>query len=152
MGKCENSIFPDCFDIFTKLHGMSSDNFKYVKYQFYRKVSRVSHGCTKTTQVTTHKHRYQTVSIPKIYTKAPKFQQKGIIFIWPQRRKFYHIEEITLFTWLLAHALFWLNTMYLLPNGAVLPVKQPPWIYRPPLRRPEYRDYIIEPDWDSGHL
>ncbi|KAJ8964021.1 hypothetical protein NQ317_000665 [Molorchus minor] len=139
---------PECLDIFSKINGISSDNLRYVKNQFYRKVSKITQDGT-ITQITTHKHIYQSVSIPKIYAKPPKFQQKGIIFVWPQRRKFYHSEEITLISWILAHALFWLNAMNLLPSGAALPIKQPPWKYTPLLRKPENRDYIIEPDWDS---
>ncbi|KAJ8910331.1 hypothetical protein NQ315_005627 [Exocentrus adspersus] len=112
---------------------MNSDNFKYVKTHFYRRVTEITNGCAKTT---------------KSFSRSPKFQQKGIIFVWPQRRKVYHSEEMTFITWLLAHTLFWLNNMYLLPCGAAVPLKQPPWEYKPPIRKPENRDYIIEPDWD----
>lgn len=137
-----------CFEIFAKINGKRSDNFKYVRTQFYRKISEITDGCTATTKAV-HKHKYRTVSIPKSYSKSPKFRQKGIVFIWPQRKKVYHREEMILVTWFLAHALFWLNNMNLLPNGAATPLKQPPWEYRPPAKKPENRDYIIEPDWGS---
>lgn len=148
MSEFPQNKYTGCFEVFANINGMNSDNFKYVKTQFYSRVSEVTNTYTKTTR-SVHKHKYRTVSIPKSYSKSPKFQQKGIIFVWPQRKKVRHSEEMTLITWLVAHVLFWLNNMNLLPSGAALPLKQPPWEYKPPVRKPENRDYIIEPDWDS---
>lgn len=140
--------FTGCFELFAKINGMNSDNFKFVKTQFYRRVSEITSTCQDATQVI-HKHKYQTVSIPKSCSTSPKFQQKGLIFVWPQRRRINHCEEVTLVAWLLAHVLYWLNNLHLFPSGAALPLKQPPWEYVAPVRKPENRDYIIEPDWDS---
>lgn len=148
MSEVPQNQFAGCFEIFANINGKNSDNFKYVKTQFYRKISEITNGYTETTK-TVSKHKYQTVSTPKSYSKSPKFGQKGIIFIWPQRKKVYHSEEMTMITWFLAHALFWLNNMNLLPSGAAVPLKQPPWEYCPPARKPENRDYIIEPDWNT---
>ncbi|KAG5898831.1 hypothetical protein JTB14_018791 [Gonioctena quinquepunctata] len=147
-GSYVTNHFSGCFEFFAKLNGKHSENFKFVRTQFYRKVSRITEGDV-TSQITIEKHKYQKVSIPKFYRKVPRFQQKGIIFVWPQKKRLYKCEEMTTFAWVLSHTLFWLYNMNLLPSGSVLPIEQPPWKYEPPLRKPENRDYIIEPDWES---
>ncbi|CAG9823436.1 unnamed protein product [Phaedon cochleariae] len=134
---------------FSKIGGMKSENLGYFRTQFYQKVTRTSDDLQSTTQVTVQKHRYQKVSIPRTHSRAPKFLQKGIIFIWPQKKRLHRKQQLTLFTWVLSHMLYWFYTMNLLPSGSVLPLQGPPWKYEPPIRKPENRDYIIEPDWDS---
>lgn len=39
-----------------------------------------------------------------------------------------------------------------LQSYLVFPLNQPPWNYKVPLPKPENRDYIIEPDWDSLYV
>lgn len=45
-------------------------------------------------------------------------QQKGIILVWPQRRRFYKNKEVAFLVWFLAHTLYWLHITHILPNGA----------------------------------
>lgn len=47
-----------------------------------------------------------------------RFKQKGIVFVWPQRRRFFKCKEITFFAWFLAHSLYWLHIINFLPNNA----------------------------------
>jgi hypothetical protein len=60
---------------------------------------------------------YKKILIPKDLNK-PKFQQKGLIFVWPQKRtSFYYNKEMIWLTWMLAHALYWLHVVDILPTG-----------------------------------
>lgn len=106
------------------------------------------------------------------FNEIRQFKQKGIIFVWPQRRRFFKSKEITLVAWFLANTFYWLHVMHFLPNGAgiyntkfgdsVLQssnplaalslIHEPPWNFRQPIPKPENRDYIIEPDWDSLYV
>ncbi|CAH1965851.1 unnamed protein product [Acanthoscelides obtectus] len=55
-----------CFDLFAKFNGIQSENYKYVKTQFYSKVSRLSASCGTATTITHQRrtqHTYQKVSI-----------------------------------------------------------------------------------------
>ncbi|XP_044267568.1 uncharacterized protein LOC123013222 isoform X1 [Tribolium madens] len=94
---------------------------------------------------------YKKILIPKNLNK-PKFQQKGLIFVWPQKRtSFFYNKEMIWLSWVVAHALYWLYVIDILPTGTAVPFKQPPWKYEPPLHRPKSRDFIIEPDWESHY-
>ncbi|CAH1114485.1 unnamed protein product [Psylliodes chrysocephalus] len=139
--------FSGCFEIFAKFNTINADNFKYVKTQFYRKVIK-NQTFETTSQISIQNHKYQRVSIPRLYYRTPKYQQKGIIFIWPQKRKFFRYKELIYVAWLASHLLFWLYTINILPSGGVLPIEQPPWNFELPIRKPDTRDYIIEPDWN----
>ncbi|CAG9859010.1 unnamed protein product, partial [Phyllotreta striolata] len=138
--------FSGCLEIFAKFNSIKAENFKYIKTQFYRKVIK-SHTFDAS-DVSSEHHKYQTVSIPKSYCNTPRFQQKGIIFIWPQKRKFFRYKELIYVAWFTSHLLYWLYIVNILPSGGVLPLEQPPWNFEILLRKPENRDYIIEPDWD----
>lgn len=143
-----------CFEIFAKFSGMNVESSKYAKTQFYRKVSTttaIHNGRIEISKTTTQKHKYQRVSTLSSSINAPKFQKKGIIIIWPQRKRIYQSGPIIFVTWFLSHAIFWLQTMNLFPSGTSVPFKQPPWNYSPPARKPERRDFIIEPDWKSQY-
>nr|CAH7729322.1 unnamed protein product [Callosobruchus chinensis] len=145
-----------CFDLFAKFNGIQSENYKYVKTQFYRKVSRLSASCDTTT--VTHqrrtKHTYQKVSIPKGRARVSRYQQKGIIFLWPQRRKTQPLNDLVWMVRVIAHALYWLQAVHLLPNGHTLLLTPPPPWHQVERRfcKPQARDYIIEPDWDSSSV
>lgn len=79
------------------------------------------------------------------------FFSVGIIFVWPQRKKYYYAREFALALRILSQTFFWLYVANVFPCGSVLPLSKPPWKYKPPLPKPENRDYIIEPDWDSQY-
>lgn len=117
-------------------------------------------------------NNYRKILIPKDLNKQPKFQQKGLIFVWPQKRTVYHNNKKLLWlTWMLAHGLYWMHLIDVLPSGTgnfdfqetafylsfiinilAVPFEQPPWKYdTPTLHRPHSRDFIIEPDWDSHY-
>lgn len=94
---------------------------------------------------------------------------KGLVFIWPQKRNFHYEREYTLVVRVLAQILYWLSEIGLFPAGSGscthlssctcvsmlfsgLPFKQPPWYIKPPIPKPENRDYIIEPDWNTVYF
>lgn len=60
---------------------------------------------------------YKKILIPKNLNK-PKFQQKGLIFVWPQKRaSFFYNKEMIWLSWFVAHALYWLYVFDILPSG-----------------------------------
>ncbi|XP_022902915.2 uncharacterized protein [Onthophagus taurus] len=76
---------------------------------------------------------------------------KGLVFVWPKRRRFYYEKELSCLLWMVSNGLYWMHVINLFPNGAALPLEEPPWNYTPPLPIPQTREYIIEPDWDSTY-
>lgn len=152
----KNQITTYCFQVFAKFSDMTTPpNIKYAHTQCYRKVAK-----RKVTQkedrnkssVIIHQETYQRVSSLISTGTIPKFEKKGIIFIWPHRKRLYYSTEIIFITWFLSHAFFWLHNLNLFPSGTNLPFEQPPWNYSPPARKPERRDFIIEPEWDSQYF
>lgn len=63
--------------------------------------------------------RYNNI-VPHIknYQKIEQSPQKGLIFIWPQRRKSYCMEKLTLLMRILANSLYWCHAVNLYPNGS----------------------------------
>ncbi|KAL3280866.1 hypothetical protein HHI36_004094 [Cryptolaemus montrouzieri] len=95
---------------------------------------------------------YQKFSVPESTETSVENTDKrkgGLIFIWPQKRKFYRHKELIFSAWFLAHVFYWMHLLQLLPTDHVLNIKCPPWNYEPPFRKPIVRDFIIEPDWNS---
>lgn len=144
-----------CFEIFAKFSGMTAKNSKYARTQFYRTTSKktaIEKRSKDEPKFTLENHKkYQTVSTLNANIPVPKFQKKGIIFIWPQRKRIYYSRHLISITWFLSHTFFWLHVINLFPSGTDLPFNQPPWNYSPPARKPERRDFIIEPDWDTKY-
>lgn len=64
-----------------------------------------------------HRHYVQN-TVPKKSDKLFQTQEKGIIFIWPQTRKYYYERELCLLTKLIAHVLYWLHIGNLFPGCA----------------------------------
>ena len=64
-------------------------------------------------------YRYNNI-VPQIknYQKIEQSPQKGLIFIWPQRRKSYCMEKLTLLMQILANSLYWCHAVNLYPNGS----------------------------------
>ena len=61
---------------------------------------------------------YKKILIPKDMNKS-RFHQRGLIFVWPQKRpSFFYNKELIWLTWFLAHALYWLHVVGILPSGA----------------------------------
>lgn len=149
----KSNITTCCLEVFAKFTGMNAKSTKYARTQFYSTISTktVQKENTEQSQITIHKHKYQRVSTLDSSIRVPKFQKKGIIFIWPQRKSIYQSKQIIFVTWFLSHTFFWLHTLNLFPSGTNLPFNQPPWNYSRPVRKPERRDFIIEPDWDSKY-
>lgn len=151
----KSQISTCCFQIFVRLSGMSKESSKYATTKIYRRVSTkttVKKSGTERSEITSEEHNYQRISTLHSSINIPKFQKKGLIFIWPQRKRTYHSKQIIFISWFLSHTLYWLHTLHLFPSGSCLPFQQPPWNYSPPARKPERRDFIIEPDWDSQYL
>ncbi|XP_030746048.1 uncharacterized protein LOC115874886 [Sitophilus oryzae] len=143
-----------CLDIFVRINGIRSKNFKFVKTQFYQKIT--SSTVSKITPVSQlpwkglQNHRYEKVSTPKSGEYIPKFNQKGLVVVWPQPKKFPYTSELYVLTWLFAHTLYFLYVTTILPVGTVISMKRPPWNCRKKLKKlASKRDYFIEPDWDS---
>lgn len=65
-----------------------------------------------------YKQSYRKPRLLYGFNEIRQYKQKGIIFIWPQPRRFFKSKEITSIAWFLAQALYWLHVMHLLPNGA----------------------------------
>lgn len=97
-----------------------------------------------------HRHHKRTNRVNQISNTFKQTQPKGLIFVWPQKRKFRYEREMFFLTWFLAHGLYWLHLLNLFPNGSGMLLDQPPWKYTQPLPTPQSREYIIEPDWDSA--
>ncbi|KAK9879443.1 hypothetical protein WA026_006513 [Henosepilachna vigintioctopunctata] len=85
----------------------------------------------------------------EVSSEETKHKKGGLIFIWPQKRKFYRQNELIFSAWLLAQIFYWMQLIQIIPTDHVLNIECPPWNYEPPLRKPKVRDFIIEPDWDS---
>lgn len=49
--------------------------------------------------------------------EMPHSPRGGIIFEWPQRRKFYSEKELCFMGWIIAHALYWLHIIHIFPTG-----------------------------------
>lgn len=64
-----------------------------------------------------HRHHKRNC-VPRNNEKIIQTQQKGIIFIWPQKRKFYYQKELKLLLRFIAHSLYWLHVGNLFPCGA----------------------------------
>lgn len=148
-----NNFFTGCFENFAVINGMHNEKFKFIKTHFYRKVSALRQNCatSSTKQLVIeqkNKHKYKKVTIPKLNSRITRFQQKGIILIWMQKRKLWRNEKLTYLAWLLSQTFFILYILNILPCGAVLPLEPPLWKDKPLLVKP-VQDYIIEPDWDS---
>ncbi|XP_057669450.1 uncharacterized protein LOC130901840 isoform X1 [Diorhabda carinulata] len=144
--------FSGCFGILTKLNAKNTDNIKYSKTQFFQKVSKPSNSYDSSTRITVQTHKYQRVSTPESFVRTSKFQQKGIIFIWPQKKTHFRHHEVTFVAWIATHVLYWLYNLHVLPSGRVLPMKPPPWKFQYRIRKPDTRDYIIEPAWETSPI
>lgn len=152
----KNLLRTYCFEVFAKFSDMTtSANIKYAHTQCCKKVSikkNTQIENRKRTRVSTHKETYRRVSSLNSTETVQKFEKKGIIFIWPQRKRIYYSTELIFITWFLSHAFFWLHTLNLFPSGTNLALEQPLWNYVPPAKKPERRDFIIEPDWGSQNV
>ncbi|XP_057669451.1 uncharacterized protein LOC130901840 isoform X2 [Diorhabda carinulata] len=102
--------FSGCFGILTKLNAKNTDNIKYSKTQFFQKVSKPSNSYDSSTRITVQTHKYQRVSTPESFVRTSKFQQKGIIFIWPQKKT--HFRDISAES-------FWESLLYTRDNVTV---------------------------------
>lgn len=121
---------------------LNTDKFRKLKRQLdlYREISR-----TRLRPIDlTYQHVYEKVTIPDTYCK---YEEKGLVFIWPKRKNIRRIQQITNFWWYVSHILFWLYVTNFLPSGSAVPIEQPPWIYEKVIKPPKPRDFIIEPDW-----
>lgn len=49
--------------------------------------------------------------------EVPRTNQKKINFEWSQMLKFYSEKAISFIIWLLAHTMFWLHIVHILPTG-----------------------------------
>ncbi|KAL1490801.1 hypothetical protein ABEB36_013435 [Hypothenemus hampei] len=151
-----NQMF-SCLDVSVWINNkFSSPNFIFNKTQFYHRIypdtSNKQKIETSQCSLKHFKHRYEKFSTPLSCSNLRRFEQKGIIVVWPQRKKVRNTESLTLFTWLLAQTLYFLYVTNILPSGNVIALRKPPWNFKRKLRRPwrqNQENYIIEPDWDT---
>ncbi|GJQ78587.1 hypothetical protein Trydic_g11697 [Trypoxylus dichotomus] len=123
---------------------------KYDRFNDFQQLQHSTNGWRPITHSKLHVHRHhKRNNLNQITSTFKQSQPKGLIFVWPQKRKLKYERELVFLTWFLAHGLYWLHVMNLFPNGSGMLLDQPLWKYVPPLPTPQNREYIIEPDWDS---
>lgn len=122
---------------------------RHTKYERLQDFRQSNSGWKPITHSKFHVHRHHKKNRVNQLSTFKQAQPKGLIFVWPQKRKLRYERELCLLTWFLAHGLYWLHVINLFPNGSGMLLDQPLWKYVPPLPTPQNRDYIIEPDWNS---
>lgn len=141
-----------CFDVFLRINEIRCLNLKHLRTQFYREVTPSLTTISDISNLAVrNQHRYEKVSTPISCSKIRRFEQKGLIVVWPQRKKIRNRKTLTLLSWILAYTMYFLYLTHILPYANVVMLEKPPWNHKQKLRKPLVRDYIIEPDWNS-HL
>ncbi|XP_028144577.1 uncharacterized protein LOC114338188 [Diabrotica virgifera virgifera] len=139
-----------CFEILAKFNAKNFENFKYTRMQFYRKLSLQKYDASKEI-IVQNNNNYQRVITPQSAYRSSKFQQKGIILTCRQKKiKYFRHKELCFLAWAVTHLIYWLYDLQIIPFGSLLSIEPPPWTFQQPLKKPEARNYIIEPDWSSA--